>query len=239
MLHVFSYSQVIEKIECFWDKSSDEYKKRRNSSFVDSIDGSDRDINSNITHGESSTSSRQQQLRKQRRQSIRKKIDLLNEINKSELDLENGGIAMDTPLMELESSYRALYAETIPNVCIVFAGIVNFSQMTIDMRPIEVMNVLQGLFGRFDALCDRYGMKKLEVIADTFICTSEMFDQNQNHPLAAVNALNLAKHMIRETNRMTLNRSGIRQKLEIRVGVHMGDLTCGVLGERLPKFTVL
>ena len=26
--------------------------------------------------------------------------------------------------------------------------------------------------------------------------------------------------------------------LEIRVGIHIGEITCGVLGERLPKFTV-
>jgi adenylate cyclase len=29
------------------------------------------------------------------------------------------------------------------------------------------------------------------------------------------------------------------QTLQIRVGIHVGEVTCGVLGERLPKFTVL
>ena len=28
------------------------------------------------------------------------------------------------------------------------------------------------------------------------------------------------------------------ETLEIRVGIHVGDITCGVLGQRLPKFTI-
>ena len=236
MHHVYD-SQVIDEIECFWDKSSEKYKKRRNSSLVESVDGSDREIDMSLHYNEISVCS--QQIKQQRRESIRKKINLLNEMNRSEFDFDNGEIAIDTIVLELEPTHKALYAETISNVCVIFADIVNFSHMSLSMKPIEVMNLLQDLFCRFDALCDQYGMQKLEVIADTFICTTDMFDKNKNQPPAAENALNLAKQMVRESNHVTLNRNRIHQELEIRVGVHIGDLTCGVLGERLPKFTVL
>jgi adenylate cyclase len=29
------------------------------------------------------------------------------------------------------------------------------------------------------------------------------------------------------------------ESMQVRVGIHVGEVTCGVLGERLPKFTVL
>jgi class 3 adenylate cyclase len=52
----------------------------------------------------------------------------------------------------------------------------------------------------------------------------------------ASNALALAKEMIIATRQVPI--PNIKRTLEIRVGIHVGELSCGVLGERLPKFTV-
>lgn len=35
------------------------------------------------------------------------------------------------------------------------------------------------------------------------------------------------------------NRRCSLESMQVRVGIHVGEVTCGVLGERLPKFTVL
>ena len=150
------------------------------------------------------------------------------------------GVVIDTSAMELGSTHRALYAETVPNVCIIFTDIVNFSQIALDMKPIKVMDMLQDLFSRFDALCDRFGIRKLETIGDAYICTTPMFDQDEdkNDPITAENVLKMAKEMVKEARRVLVPKKNLIQTLEIRVGIHRGELTCGVLGERLPKFTV-
>lgn len=251
--------QVIEKIRCFWDESSHEYQSRRSSSFVLSqgsstgltdserefiTDDNELDFNDNEIDntGSRSQSQTQQKMRRkpQRRQSISNKTSLLNEMDKFELDLDNVGMVIDTSSMELESTNRSLYAETVSNVCIVFADIVNFSQISDDMKPIQVLDMLQTLFSKFEVLCDRYGIRKLETIGDTFICTTDMFDKDdldKDNAKAAASALKVAKKMVREA-RQVLVPTKSRQTLEIRVGIHVGDLTCGCLGERLPKFTV-
>lgn len=105
--------------------------------------------------------------------------------------------------------------------------------------------MLQDMFSRFDALCDKHNVQKLETIGDAYICTAGLV-QEVDIKDAASRVLNLAKDMIRETRKVFIDRGG-RNKCQdyhgpknpqIRVGIHVGNLTCGVLGQRLPKFTV-
>jgi len=56
----------------------------------------------------------------------------------------------------------------------------------------------------------------------------------------------MAKDMVLATQEVMLpsrirrsrRRNSVCETLEIRVGIHVGEVTCGVLGQRLPKFTV-
>lgn len=126
------------------------------------------------------------------------------------------------------------------------------SQTSYDqLIPLHVISYLcfstQALFSRFDALCDKHGVQKLETIGDAYLCTANLFDGNQQHngnvKEAALHALNMAKDMILATREVILPsrmfQNSAIETLQIRVGVHVGEVTCGVLGERLPKFTVV
>jgi len=104
--------------------------------------------------------------------------------------------------------------------------------------------MLQDLFSRFDALCDLHGVQKLETIGDAYICTAGLLDDCAVED-AAKNVLNLAKDMVRASQEVlvpcktkTFLDMPSYENLHIRVGIHVGNVTCGVLGQRLPKFTV-
>ena len=157
------------------------------------------------------------------------------------------GIIVDTSAMEIAPLARALYAENVKDVVIIFTDI-GFSKMALDMEPLEVMGMLQALFSRFDLLCNKHRVHKLETIGDAYICTTNLFDDDHyggNVQNAALSALNMAKDMIQATKDVMLpgrlrgkHSSTLFETLEIRVGIHVGEVTCGVLGERLPKSTV-
>ena len=66
--------------------------------------------------------------------------------------------------MEIAPLTRALYAENVKDVVIIFTDIVNFSEMAMCMAPLEVVDMLHDIFSRFDALCDKHGISKLETI---------------------------------------------------------------------------
>ena len=63
-------------------------------------------------------------------------------------------------------SGRALYAEEKKNVSIIFSDIVGFSRIADGIKPMRVMDMLQNLFNRYDALCEMHGVYKVETIGD-------------------------------------------------------------------------
>lgn len=120
-----------------------------------------------------------------------------------------------------------------------------------NLSPSSVMDMLQNLFNRFDDLCDLHQVLKLETIGDGYICATNLLDDHddsiENSQDAAVRALSMAKDMINEaicvnvpspeSSADPLVSTDFVTTLQIRVGIHVGDVTCGVLGQRMPKFT--
>jgi class 3 adenylate cyclase len=193
---------------------------------------------------------------------IQSKLRLLRNINREDDDSGSDDVGVIVPAsgtgLDL-SPTRALYAENAQNVCIVFTDIVGFSRISMDIAPIKVMDMLQNLFARFDELCDLHGVMKLETIGDAYICATNLLEDddddgdedNNRAKNAAIRALAIAKDMVCEARNVNIpcpmGAGGMHdawvgqnaadfETLEIRVGIHCGDVTCGVLGQKMPKF---
>lgn len=191
---------------------------------------------------------------------VHSKLQLLRKMNRDDDDDSSNddvGVIVQTTGIDL-SPTRALYAENARNVCIVFTDIVGFSRISMDIEPIKVMDMLQNLFNRFDELCDLHGVMKLETIGDAYICATNLLEdddgeeeENDRVQDAAIRALAIAKDMVCEARSVSIpspiGRNGMHdawvgqnaadfETLEIRVGIHCGDVTCGVLGQKMPKF---
>ena len=163
MLHSMIPSKVIDKIKVFWDESSDAFHLRkysspsllRNSATSSSL--GEESIGSDAWIGEKSD------LR--RCGSVKAKLDFLNQVNSTgDSGNKDAGVIVDTSSMEIAPLTRALYAENVKDVVIIFTDIVNFSEMAMCMAPLEVVDMLHDIFSRFDALCDKHGITKLETI---------------------------------------------------------------------------
>ncbi|KAL3823762.1 hypothetical protein ACHAXA_004855 [Cyclostephanos tholiformis] len=244
MLHTMIPSKVIDKIKVFWDESSGEFHRRKSSmpshhrnsttsSMGDDSIGLDSSDRSGLRRCESTIA----------------KLNFLNQVHS--MDDSGGnkdtGVVVDSSKVEIVSTSRALYAENVDDVVIIFTDIVDFSRIAMEISPLEVIDMLHNLFSRFDTLCEKHGVMKLETIGDAYICTTNLFDDDKfggNVKNAALSALNMAKDMVlatqevRKPSKLGRRRNSFFETLEIRVGIHVGEVTCGVLGERLPKFTV-
>jgi hypothetical protein len=174
MLHSMIPSKVIEQIQVFWDENSDEFQSRRSSqrdSFVSSsssceLSGEDLD---SIEKPTARNEKNSEKMGLRRSESVAAKINFLNQINSDDVieNKELTGLVMDPPLYDDASLSGALYAENVKDVVIIFADIVGFSKMSMDMSPIEVMNMLEAVFSRFDALCEKHRVEKLETIGES------------------------------------------------------------------------
>ncbi len=173
MLHSMIPSKVIEQIQVFWDENSDEFQSRRSSqrdSFIStssSCELSGEDLDS-IEKSGARDEKNSEKMGLRRTESVAAKINFLHQINSDDV-IENEeitGLVMDTPSYDDVSLNGALYAENVKDVVISFADIVGFSKMSMDMPPIKVMNMLEAVFSRFDALCEKHRVEKLETIGE-------------------------------------------------------------------------
>lgn len=267
ILHSFVPEKVLEKIECYWGSGKPSPDLSIRSMGLNDDDG-EPNVGSNAWYVASFDWTEGKLLgdakivdkkfsdeRPDRgRNEVQSKLQLLRNLNRTDDDSgEDVGVVVQAsgPGIDFSSPTRALYAENAKNVCIVFTDIVGFSRISMDIAPIKVMDMLQNLFNRFDELCDLHGVMKLETIGDAYICATNLLqdddvDGDTNARDAAVRALEIAKDMICEARNVIIPcaevvcgvRDAVFETLEIRVGIHCGDVTCGVLGQKMPKFTV-
>merc|ERR1719330_563952 len=77
----------------------------------------------------------------------------------------------------------ALYSREAKDVSIVFCDIVGFSRIAKEISPSDVMEMLQKLFYRFDAISKKYNILKLDTIGDAYFCASGLLpEENDSSP---------------------------------------------------------
>jgi class 3 adenylate cyclase len=163
---------------------------------------------------------------------------------------------------------RALYSKEAHNVSVIFCDIVGFSKISDTISPSDVMCMLQDLFHRFDKICKCNSILKLDTIGDAYVCSSGLLERSErseqdnhttntsstsisststiesidNNTSSAKRALATAKAMIKEARKVPVPKMSSEEPTEylsIRVGIHVGDVTYGVLGQNSPKLVCI
>lgn len=101
--------------------------------------------------------------------------------------------------------------------------------MSSTMQPIEVVELLNNLFSRFDELVERYGLNKVKTIGDCYMVTSIPCGGDAGPLCAAVCSFGL--DMIQALHEYNVAAEHSKNKtLGLRVGVHSGPVVAGVVG---------
>ena len=108
------------------------------------------------------------------------------------------------------------------------------------------MNFLNELFSQFDRLTDMYGVQKIETAGDCYVAaTGILKDDNEGFSVIrecgdatrnAVRMMQMAKAMLIVSKRVRMPHNG--EPVTIRIGLHTGDCVTGLVGSKLPKFSV-
>jgi adenylate cyclase len=116
-------------------------------------------------------------------------------------------------------------ADRIECLSILFADLVGFTKAAHDLPPDQVVAYLDELVCAFDALCERFGTDKIKTIGDCYMAVAGI-DGNGPGGARAIGRLALA---MLETPRRCQLLGG--QCLQLRVGLHCGHATAGVIGD--------
>jgi adenylate cyclase len=116
-------------------------------------------------------------------------------------------------------------ADSQAEVAVLFSDLVGFTELTKQMAPRNLVELLNDLFFEFDLAAERYGVEKIKTIGDGYmaVCGPPV-----DEAMRTICVVQLAVEMVAITQRMAVK---MHLPLNIRVGVHSGNLVAGVIGK--------
>ncbi|MFN8361463.1 MAG: adenylate/guanylate cyclase domain-containing protein [Candidatus Kapaibacterium sp.] len=117
-------------------------------------------------------------------------------------------------------------ADTHHDVSVLFIDIVGFTELSTALPPHELIDVLDIIFSRFDAICKKHGLEKIKTIGDAYMAVCGAPLRRENHAeRAALAALEMLEDF-------SLERSfSAAVDLDFRIGLHTGSVVAGIIGE--------
>ncbi|MDB9314420.1 adenylate/guanylate cyclase domain-containing protein [Spirulina sp. CS-785/01] len=123
-------------------------------------------------------------------------------------------------LQEAESTI----ADNFDNVTVLFADLVNFTQLSTEISSIELVEILNTIFSEFDYLAKKHGLEKIKTIGDAYMAVSGLpFSRDDHAQVAANMALDLLDY-VAQFNQET------GKNFELRIGMNTGGVVAGVIG---------
>jgi adenylate cyclase len=147
---------------------------------------------------------------------------LQNEHERSEALIQT---VMPHPIAERLKSGEQRIADRIDMLSVMFADLAGFTEAAHNRAPEEVVEFLDGLVRTFDTLCDQYGVEKIKTIGDCYMAATG-FDGRAAEGAVGIGRLALA--MLDDIARHPLLGG---RKLRLRIGIHSGPATAGVIGD--------
>ncbi|XP_039379821.1 adenylate cyclase type 2 [Mauremys reevesii] len=126
--------------------------------------------------------------------------------------------------LENTNNFHNLYVKRHTNVSILYADIVGFTRLASDCSPGELVHMLNELFGKFDQIAKENECMRIKILGDCYYCVSGLPISLQNH---AKNCVKMGLDMC-EAIKKVRDATGV--DINMRVGVHSGNVLCGVIG---------
>ncbi|CAJ1963436.1 unnamed protein product [Cylindrotheca closterium] len=125
-------------------------------------------------------------------------------------------------------------ADLFPNTTIVFADISGFTAWSSAREPQQVFTLLETIYATFDKVAHRHGIFKLETVGDSYVAVAGIPEPTDQHAVIAARfARDCMKKMQETVLKLEVTLGPDTADLDLRVGIHSGQVTAGVLrGER-------
>jgi len=130
------------------------------------------------------------------------------------------------PVAERLKAAEQPIADGFADVTVMFADIVNFTQVASHLSPTEVFSMLNRIFSAFDELAERHGLEKIKTIGDAYMVAGGLDRQDEDYS-AAIADLAIAMCRLLESD-LAINDA----HLQVRIGIGSGPVVAGVVGKK-------
>jgi class 3 adenylate cyclase len=128
-------------------------------------------------------------------------------------------------------------ADLFHNTTVLFADIAGFTAWSSEREPPQVFKLLETLYSAFDNVANTLGVFKVETIGDCYVAVTGLPEPQADHAVRMAkfaNAIILKMQDLTKVLESSLGPS--TANLSIRVGLHSGPVTAGVLRGQKARF---
>lgn len=116
-------------------------------------------------------------------------------------------------------------AEQYSEASILFADVVNFTPMSSQMTPIELVELLNQVFSQFDDLVEKYDLEKIKTIGDCYMVASGVPRPREDHA-------KVITQLALDMQEIVGKSDYFGRKLTFRIGINSGPVVAGVIGRK-------
>ncbi|MDP2811431.1 MAG: adenylate/guanylate cyclase domain-containing protein [Rhodocyclaceae bacterium] len=130
------------------------------------------------------------------------------------------------PIAERLKHSEQTIADGFADVTVMFADIVNFTQVAANLSPSQVFSMLNRIFSAFDELAEYHGIEKIKTIGDAYMVAGGLNDGIAEYTAAIADMAIAMRDLLHRD--FAVNAA----HLEMRIGIGTGPIVAGVVGKK-------
>jgi adenylate cyclase len=147
--------------------------------------------------------------------------ELRTEKERSEALLLN---ILPRPIVTRIHQGETFFADRYPEVTVLFCDLVGFTEMTARRPAGWLVELLNGIFSRFDQVTLEHGIEKIKTIGDNYMAAAGLPEPSPDHARAIARLALAMRDIVVEAGRAA------GEPLRVRIGLHTGPVLAGVIG---------
>jgi len=148
---------------------------------------------------------------------------LAEEQKKSERVLLN---VLPSSIADRLKNHQGLIADGHADVTVMFADLVNFTQLTEALSPDQMVSMLNAIFTAFDELSEKYEVEKIKTIGDAYMVVGGLNISGSDY------TSNIAELALEMRDYVAKHPELSKFKLGIHTGIATGPVVAGVIGSK-------
>jgi PAS domain S-box-containing protein len=123
-------------------------------------------------------------------------------------------------------SQPGVIADKFEHTTVLFADLVNFTQISTTMSATKLVYLLNEIFSTFDKLTEKHGLEKIKTIGDAYMVAAGIPIQRLDHAEAIAE---MAMDMLAAIKELNVK---LEAKFDLRIGINSGPVVAGVIGTK-------
>ncbi|WP_445251206.1 MULTISPECIES: adenylate/guanylate cyclase domain-containing protein [unclassified Microcoleus] len=130
------------------------------------------------------------------------------------------------PIADRLKYQPGLIADKFEKATILFADLVNFTQISTTMSATKLVYLLNEIFSAFDQLSEKHGLEKIKTIGDAYMVAGGIPIERPDHAEAIAE---MALDMLAAIKELNVK---LDAQFDLRIGINSGPVVAGVIGTK-------